>query len=391
MPPAALNLANAVNAPIEDGLHFTDVSEDADTHPVIADLTRLAINNDHFARRSRVRALSPLGLEKSPPPYRRWASEFPDLPEPRRAALTKLEDDDTDADRALYTQYILRELYLLRLAVPGQIPDLTQHLLSSSANPIHLASFVLELSALRLIATHPQFEACTIRVPHVFNGEQMEIDILAQMGGETVLAEVTTRRQKSTISPQMKRLFALTDTLDQIERTRLYCVFGIFGVAPFIPNWQAAPNALRPMTLVEFHRRLIADWGPYSIIDERKRAVITSVPNKILDRAKKEIPTATDGQVKYGYQEARKKIPYGQLRDNMAHTSCVMEAYFTATKGKLFWQKLASHLWQMIAACTTEAEALDILSLVDDWVSARNFAALEKFYRLTVLEPAQER
>lgn len=381
MIPTALNLASNAGVLAEKGLYPVNTSENADTHPVITDLTQLAANNAHFARKTNARILPLLRDERPTRVGPRWASEFPDLPEPKRVALAKLEEDDSDGYRTLYTQYILRELWLLRLVVPEQITDLTQHLLSSSANPVHLAAFVLELSALRLIATHPQCESCAVQVQHSFDGGKMEIDVFAQMGGETVLAEVTMGERKSAATRQMQRLFALTDALDRIRRARLYCVFGVFGKAVVIPNWRATHNVPSPMTLVEFHKRLITDWGPYGVTDEPERALKVSEPSEILDRAP--IRIFTPELVSHWYQEARRKIPRGELRDNMALTSHMIEAHFVATRGNYFWQDLAIHLWKMIAACTTAAEALDRLGVIDTWVKERNFAALENFYRLT--------
>lgn len=74
----------------------------------------------------------------------------------------------------------------------------------------------------------------------------------------------------------------------------------------------------------------------------------------------------------------------------MAATSCLIEMYFSGTQGKHYWQDLAIHLWKMVAACETKAEALELLNLIDNWVSDKNFVALKNFYQLTVPEPAQE-
>lgn len=387
MSPTVSNLASATGFLVEEGLPSSAIDEEANTHPVITDLRQLAANNDHFARKANAGIPPRLRDERLTRVGSRWASELPDLPEAKRAALAKLEEDGSNGYRMLYAQHILRELWLLRLAVPNQIPDLAQHLLSSSANPVHLAAFVLELSALRLIATHPQCENCAIQVKHSFDGGKMEIDVFAQMGGETVLAEVTMGEQKSADTRQMQRLFALTDALDRTRRARLYCVFGVFGKAAVIPNWRATHNVPRPMTLVEFHKRLISDWGPYGVTDEPERVLEVSVSSEILDRAP--IRIFTPELVSRWYHEARRKIPRGELRDNMALTSCAIEAHFVATRGMFFWQDLAIYLWKMVADCTSGAEACEKLGLIDAWVREKNFAALENFYRLTVEEPGK--
>jgi hypothetical protein len=139
----------------------------------------------------------------------------------------------------------------------------------------------------------------------------------------------------------------------------------------------------------------VTDWGPYKITNEAEtnepeRVLQVAVPHEILDRAPQKLQT-TSHLVEYWYREARKKIPPGDLRDNMALMSHALETHFVATQGKFFWQDLAIHLWKMIAACATAAEAIDRLGLIDTWVREKNFAALENFYRLTVEGPAQER
>lgn len=389
MPPLSLNLADAVSLPV--GNEVYDVANadpgDNDTHPVIANLTRLAAVNLHFAGASRSTPTVAVPPIKPPRIHRNWAHQFPDLPTAEKASLTRLETDDSlDVDRILYVNHILRDLQLMRETAPEPITPLIQYLLIALEETRRLAGFVLELSAFRLIASHPQCKGCAIRVPHIFKGKKMEIDVLAQMAGETVLVEATTRGLKKSRSPQMKRLFALTDALDQTERARLYCIFGIFGAAPFTSSWRATPNAFGPMTLVQFHQRLVTDWGPYSAIQSREK--IDFVPDKILNRVPQKI--ITPDEIRFWYGKVCARLPWGKLRNNLDYTNYLIENHFTQTRGKGFWQKLALHLWKTAAECATDAEAAGFLSLIDTWVAEKNFAAVEDFYRLTVLEPAQE-
>lgn len=245
--------------------------EDTDEHPVLVDLARLARDSHHFAQRSkrpppRILAATHSVESSQKLDSRRWAAEFPGLPEPRRRALEELPERQLDSDSALYVDYILRELWLLSDTLEGQLPSLIKHLFCSINNPNNLASFILELSALHLIATHPACEGCAVQVKHTFNGGKMEIDVAAKMRGEVVLAEVTTGT-KRVHSRQMQRLFDLTGELDRDTRARLYCVFGIFGATHPTRAWQSVTSrAVGPLTLAQLHDRLVADWGPYGII-----------------------------------------------------------------------------------------------------------------------------